>query len=76
MDAGEMLIVYTDGVTEASSTADEIFGRKRLHMILEKKFPTASETIARIEDDIFEHIGQAPQSDDITLLGLRRKEKS
>ena len=75
MDAGEMLIVYTDGVTEASSTADEIFGRKRLHMILENKFPTASETIARIEDDIFEHIGQAPQSDDITLLGVRRKEK-
>jgi sigma-B regulation protein RsbU (phosphoserine phosphatase) len=75
MDAGEMLIVYTDGVTEASSAADEIFGRKRLHLILENKFLTVSEIIVRIKDDIFEHIGQAPQSDDITLMGVRRKEK-
>ena len=70
-----MIIVYTDGVTEASTTASEIFGRKRLHLILKNKFPSASKTIEAIKEEIFNHIGKAPQSDDITLLGVRRKEK-
>jgi sigma-B regulation protein RsbU (phosphoserine phosphatase) len=75
MDVDDMIIVYTDGVTEASSPESEIFGRKRLHLILENKFPSASKTIECIKDEIFNHIGRAPQSDDITLLGVRRKEK-
>ena len=75
MDTNEMIIVYTDGVTEASTTASEIFGRKRLHLILKNKFPSASKTIEAIKEEIFNHIGKAPQSDDITLLGVRRKEK-
>ena len=74
MDVGDMIIVHTDGVTEACSANDEIFGRKRLHSVLEEKFPSASKAIERIKEEIFEHIGQAPQSDDITLLGVRRKE--
>lgn len=75
MDVDDMIIVYTDGVTEASSPESEIFGRKRLHLILENKFPSASKTIECIKDEIFNHIGRAPQSDDITLLGVRRKGK-
>lgn len=75
MDVDDMIIVYTDGVTEASSPESEIFGRKRLHLILEHKFPSASKTIECIKDEIFNHIGRAPQSDDITLLGVRRKGK-
>ena len=73
MDSGDMIIVYTDGVTEAVSPELEIFGRRRLHTTLSKKFPSASQTIDCIKDAIFSHIGKAPQSDDITLLGVRRK---
>lgn len=75
MNAGESIIVYTDGVTEASSAEIEIFGRHRLHSILDNPSLSASETIERIKKEVFAHIGAAPQSDDITLLGLRRQEK-
>ena len=73
IDSGDMIIAYTDGVTEAVSADHEIFGRKRLHLVLEDVFPSVSNAIERIKEEIFKHIGRAPQSDDITLLGIHRK---
>jgi phosphoserine phosphatase RsbU/P len=73
LDPGDILIACTDGVTEATSPTGAILGRKRLLLALEKKFASALETVDHIRRETFDHIGQAPQSDDITLLCVRRK---
>ncbi len=73
MEPGDILIAYTDGVTEANSPADKIMGRKKLHSALNKRFSSVCETIDQIKLETFAHIGSAPQNDDITLLCLRRR---
>jgi serine phosphatase RsbU (regulator of sigma subunit) len=73
LDQGDILIAFTDGVTEATSPAEEILGRKRLHSILSKKYASAAEVINHIKRLTFEHLGPAPQNDDITLLCVHRK---
>jgi phosphoserine phosphatase RsbU/P len=73
LDPDDILIAFTDGVTEATSPAEEILGRKRLHSILSKKYASAAEVINHIKHLTFEHLGQAPQNDDITLLCVHRK---
>ena len=73
LNPGDTLMAYTDGVTEATSPTDKIFGRKRLHAALRKPFSSAGETINHIKSKTLNHIGHSPQNDDITLLCLRRK---
>jgi phosphoserine phosphatase RsbU/P len=70
---GDILIAYTDGVTEANSPEDKILGRKRLQSALQKRFSSALETVEHIKRETFRHIGSAPQNDDITLLCVLRK---
>jgi serine phosphatase RsbU (regulator of sigma subunit) len=76
LDPDDILIAFTDGVTEATSPVEEILGRKRLHSTLRKRYASAAEAINHIKRLTFEHIGTAPQNDDITLLCVRRKTAS
>jgi sigma-B regulation protein RsbU (phosphoserine phosphatase) len=73
IDFGDILIAYTDGVTEANSPSNKILGRRQLHLALQKPFSSALETIEQIKRETFTHIDSAPQNDDITLLCVRRK---
>ena len=70
---GDVLVLYSDGVTEAQNAAEEEYGVERL---LEVVRATASEPpdamIARLLDSIDGFAGAAPQFDDITLLVLTR----
>ena len=75
LNPGDTLIAYTDGVTEATSPSDQIFGRKRLHSTLRKPFSSAGEIINHIRSKTLNHIGHSPQNDDITILCFRRKTK-
>lgn len=72
MEPGEMLIGYTDGVTEARSPADEIFTRNRLRSLIEQPFTTASEMLERVRANLFTFIDIAPRSDDVTMLAVER----
>ena len=73
LEPGDILFAYTDGVTDARSTAGERFNRKRLNTLLSQPATTAFELMQRIGTSIFNHIGKAPQADDITMLALQRK---
>jgi len=73
IDPGDILIGYTDGVTEAMSPKEKLFGKKRFLTLLEKPAPTASELIEHIKHELFNHIDNAPQFDDITMLALHRE---
>ena len=73
LQPGEILFAYTDGVSDARSTDEERFTRKRLISLLSQPVATASELMERIGTNLFAHIGKAPQEDDITMLTLQRE---
>ena len=68
---GDGLYVYTDGVVEATSANQELYGTERMlaalninpHAIPEEQLPA-------VKADIDSFVGDAPQFDDITMLGL------
>jgi serine phosphatase RsbU (regulator of sigma subunit) len=74
LNEGDRVILYTDGVTEAKNANNEFFTQNRLIDIL-KHAPTLSapDLISYINEKIHHHIGNTPQSDDITIVVLERK---
>jgi sigma-B regulation protein RsbU (phosphoserine phosphatase) len=73
IEPGDILIGYTDGVTEALSTENEFFTKKQFFRILENPAPTATKLIEQIKGELDNHVGGAPQFDDITMLAVHRK---
>ncbi len=73
LEPGDTVVGYTDGVTEAMSPEETWFGKERFQSLLEKPSSTASELIERIKRELFKHIANAPQFDDITLLAVHRE---
>jgi sigma-B regulation protein RsbU (phosphoserine phosphatase) len=73
---GEILFAYTDGVIDARSPADKLFTKKRLFSLLSQPVDSAFELMERIGTSLFDHIGKAPQEDDITMLTLQRSKKT
>lgn len=73
LNVGDMLLMYTDGVTEAFNCNDEQFGEQRLEdSLASTKGKDVKITISRIRDDVGEFAGDVPQSDDITILAFKR----
>jgi sigma-B regulation protein RsbU (phosphoserine phosphatase) len=75
IEPDDFLIGYTDGVTEAMSPENKLFSKKRFLSLLEKPAVSASQLIEQIKIDIFNHIGDAPQFDDITMIAVHRLKK-
>lgn len=73
LEPGDTLIGYTDGVTEALSPDKELYTKKRFLSLLESPTPSASELIEKIKADLFKHVKNAPQFDDITMLAVHRQ---
>jgi phosphoserine phosphatase RsbU/P len=72
---GDVLVLYTDGVSEAVNAAGEEFGDARLADIIRHASGEPSAAIVgRVFDAIEAHAGDTPQFDDITLMVLRRLE--
>jgi adenylate cyclase len=73
IEPGDVLLLYTDGVTDAENPDRQLYGVKRLELKLATT-PTADSrsVIAAIIDEVRGFIGEAEQADDITLLALRR----
>ena len=76
IEPGDVLIGFTDGVTEAMSPQQKLFGKERLLSLFENLPSTASELIDRINSELFNHIDNAPQFDDITMIAVRREKKN
>ena len=70
---GDILIGYTDGVTEALSPGKELYTKGRFFSILDNPASTASQLIEQIKIDLYRHMDDAPQFDDITMLAVHRK---
>ena len=63
----DALFLYTDGVTEAENEQKELFGEKRMEAVLHSR-RTAEEHLATMQKAVEDFVGDAPQSDDITML--------
>jgi phosphoserine phosphatase RsbU/P len=67
----DILIGYTDGVTEAHAPDGKLYSLTRLRSHLEQPLSSASELLKHIEADLFAYMNDAPQFDDITMLAVR-----
>ena len=73
LEKGDILIGYTDGVTEAKSPEGELFTNQRLTELLTKQADSGSALLGQITDTLFNYIDDAAQFDDITMLALYRR---
>lgn len=72
LQPGDTLLVYTDGVVEALAPSGELFGTDRLQSVLAQNATSADAVLCAVDDALADHVGNAAQSDDITMLVLRR----
>jgi serine phosphatase RsbU (regulator of sigma subunit) len=73
IEPGDILVLYTDGVTEPINDQEEEFGEERLiQVITENCQRPCDEIVARIRAAVSEFAGDQPPFDDYTLIGLRR----
>jgi phosphoserine phosphatase RsbU/P len=72
MQPGDVLVLYTDGVTEAFDARRRMFGEERLEAVVRARAAEPAGSIVKaITAAVSAHAGSTPQSDDITLLVLR-----
>lgn len=72
LEPGDTLVLYTDGITEAANTADELYGHERLEAVAARHAEAPLEELqAAILADVEEFSRGTYQADDITLLILR-----
>src|ERR1039458_4812231 len=73
LDPGDILALYSDGVTEANNTAEEEFGEERLIEALRRHRAEPAETIVQaVRTALADFPAGAPQADDITLVIAKR----
>lgn len=72
LEKGDVIVLYTDGVTEASNVQEEEFGEERLARLISEHYTlSASDLIAKIQDVVMSFAGEAPQFDDFTLTVVK-----
>ncbi|EKF85141.1 SpoIIE family protein phosphatase [Methanobacterium formicicum] len=70
---GDLLVLYTDGVTEAINQQEDQFGEERLIKIIMDNNDLSSDDLKNlIIDQVYDFASGTPQADDITLMVLRR----
>lgn len=74
LEAGDGVVLYTDGITEAENIAGEQYGLERMCEILSRHWQQSADGIKQaLIDDLHEYIGRQTVFDDITLLVLKQK---
>ena len=67
MHYDDALFLYTDGLTEAANSSNELFGMKRMESVLSSR-RSAQGHLEAMEKNVADFVGNAPQSDDLTML--------
>ncbi|HBG74122.1 MAG: hypothetical protein A2X25_08000 [Chloroflexi bacterium GWB2_49_20] len=73
LNAGDSLLLYTDGLTEAVSRHEDLFGDDRLQRVFKEHHQSSAEDIVKaIEASVFDFMGTNLPIDDLTMLVLQR----
>ncbi|MEM7758203.1 MAG: SpoIIE family protein phosphatase [Cyanobacteria bacterium P01_A01_bin.40] len=74
LNPGEVLALYTDGITESENLAGEFYGIDRLCKVLSFHWQQSAEVIKEtVIEDVRQHIGKQKVYDDITLVVLKQR---
>jgi sigma-B regulation protein RsbU (phosphoserine phosphatase) len=73
LEAGDILVTYTDGVAEPENVYGEMFGEERLReLLLRYAHADSSEIIARVMEAVIHWTGEGELQDDMTMLVAQR----
>jgi sigma-B regulation protein RsbU (phosphoserine phosphatase) len=71
---GDILAIYSDGITEARSVSGEFFGDNRLNRLLNRGRGKSSAELGRdVIAAVDRFADEAPQNDDVSLIVIRRR---
>jgi sigma-B regulation protein RsbU (phosphoserine phosphatase) len=72
LQAGDLYLLFTDGISEAMNGRDDLFGESRLGRLIETHAHLPSEELReRVLREIAAFVGDAPQHDDMTMILLK-----
>jgi sigma-B regulation protein RsbU (phosphoserine phosphatase) len=70
---GDAVVIYSDGVTEGMNEAEDFFGDERLVAVVEASADLPAEQLGRaVLATLKDFVGEAVQSDDVSLIVLKR----
>jgi len=74
LNEGDILLIYTDGVTEAMNSRRHLYGEERfLNVIRENGHLAAEDFVSKLHEDLLSFTEGTAQSDDITLVAIKEK---
>jgi serine phosphatase RsbU (regulator of sigma subunit) len=74
---GDVLVLYSDGITEAQNAQEVLFGTGRLLKVLQAKLERPAQDVQdAVLEEVHGFVGDAPQFDDMTLMVVVRKDAS
>jgi sigma-B regulation protein RsbU (phosphoserine phosphatase) len=72
LQPGEGLFLFTDGLTEATNEAQDMFSEERLEAILQScSAQPLRSLVASVTEEVWKFVGGAPQADDLTIMTVR-----
>jgi len=75
MAPGDVLVLYTDGITEATDPNGVFYEEDRLlESVLRRMHGTAQQILDGLLEDVHQFVGPTPRQDDIALIVIRREE--
>lgn len=73
LNAGDTVVIYSDGITEALNKQNKEFGEDRLLTILTENMKSTADTlIEKVFNAIKTFVNDMPQSDDITIVVIKK----
>jgi serine phosphatase RsbU (regulator of sigma subunit)/CHASE2 domain-containing sensor protein len=72
LEAGDCLVLYTDGVTDADDSAGVHFSKQRLVSLVSGKGAPAQTLLDNVIAALNAHVGKGTPADDVTLLAIRK----
>jgi serine phosphatase RsbU (regulator of sigma subunit) len=73
LDKGDILVVYSDGLTDAENPREEMFGTDRLLEIIQREGPLGSHAVEKRFLEVIEDFTEGmPQTDDITFVVVEK----
>ncbi len=68
LNSGDVIAIFTDGITEAMDAEKQIFGDDRVHETMASAPPLVEDALQHMLARLKAHVGDTPQSDDLTLV--------